>query len=131
MNPEAQIEFLTGIIRANRLHESHCAAFTTSRGGLFDTFHSIIEKTCHCWLDQNNLLPEGKVIAAYNKETKDFDAELFRNRYWACKALLSRHPDLSGDPESPNYWGNTYLLIEAETKTEEESNDGENHSDPA
>lgn len=131
MNPEEQIRFLTKIVKDNRLHESYCSAFSTSRGGLFDAFHSTIEKTCHCWLERDTIPKGNMVTAIYHKETESFEAHAYMNRYFAFKALLKLHTHLSTDPESPNYWGKHYLLVDIENTPEEESNDGENHSDPA
>jgi hypothetical protein len=108
-----KIAFLTDIIKANRLHEPDCAAFSLPKdhSGPFGSFASMSESQCHCWLDKDNIPEPGQAFSWYRKETEELHTEGYLNRFHTLNALLKAHPDLSRDKKSENYWGKTYYLI--------------------
>lgn len=119
MTEQEQIDFLSQIIKANRLHESHCPAFNPHKGDFANMFQSLTEQQCHCWLDQDNCAPYGGGFAAYHIENKKIDGEAYINRYYAVQRLLSFHPEVSEDTKAENYWGKTYYIVPVTTTAKE------------
>ena len=107
------IDFLTDIIKANRLHEAYCPAFGTAKGDFANMFSGMLEKQCDCWLDKDNRTEEGRAVGVYHIETKTLLQDAFYvNRFYAREHILETYPDLSADPKSDNYWANTYYIVE-------------------
>jgi hypothetical protein len=116
-----KIAFLTDIIRANKLHEPDCAAFSLPKdhSGPFGSFASMSESQCHCWLDMDNRAEPGKAFTWYHKPTEELHTVPFINRYGTLHTLLKSHPELSRDKESENYWGKTFYILPVETDATE------------
>jgi hypothetical protein len=121
MEPQEQINFLTQIIKYNRLHEKYCAAFSTAKGDFANMFQGMAEKSCYCWLDKDNVAEEGKGFASYHIESKTLGTVGYKNRHYAYLLLLKEHPDLSPNHEDPNYWGKSYYIVEVTVQTPTES----------
>ena len=118
----AQIDFLTSIIKAYRLHEDYCAAFSTTKGDFAGMFSGILERECHCWLDKDNRAPEGEGFGLYHIESKELLRDAYYvNRFYTREHILERLPHLSADPKSEDYWGKTYYIVEVTLKTESET----------
>lgn len=108
------LAFLNQIIKDNKLHESHCVAFSTSKDstGLFGSLTFSSEKYCHCWLDRENRAPEGEGFGIYDIKNEELLQELFFvNNYFAVKNLLKDHPELSKQPSDDNYWRKFFYII--------------------
>jgi hypothetical protein len=120
MTQEEQIEFLTNIIKANRLHEPYCIAFSTQPpdwAGLHTMFSSMAEKECHCWLDEDNHAEPGKGFGVYHVRTKTlFQDAFFRNRYYTRRHILETIPDISADPKEDDYWAKAYVIVPVELR---------------
>lgn len=112
---EEQIAHLTQIIKANRLHEDTCVAFSTAPNdfaGFGSLFQGMAEKECHCWLDADNRSEEGKGFASYHLISKELGTQGYVNRHGAVLALLHAHPYLSTVRLSENHWSKTYSIVE-------------------
>lgn len=108
-----KIAFLTDIIKANKLHEPDCVAFSLPKdhSGPFGTFASMSEDQCHCWLDRDSTPKPGEGFSWYHKSTEELHTVAYLNRYHTLIDLLKAHPELSRDKKSENYWGKTYYLL--------------------
>jgi hypothetical protein len=119
-----EIQFLTQIIKANRLHEPYCVAFDTYKGVLANPFASMIEKECHCWLDKDNKAEDGKGFGIYNVQDKTLLHEaFFINRYYTRRHILAIFPNLSEDPKSDDYWSKHYLIVPVQIRPTAEGTD--------
>lgn len=108
---EEQIAALTKIIKDNRLHEAHCPAFSTSKGGDFTSmFQGMAEKSCHCWLDKGNTSEPGTGFGYYNQATKLIENVAYRNRHDAYNNLID-HQGYSEDKEDAKYWWKHYMIV--------------------
>ena len=107
------IAFLTDIIKANKLHEPTCVAFSLPKdhSGPFGSLTSMTESHCHCWLDKDNTPEPGQAFAWYHKETEELSSLGYINRFHTVHALLEAHPDLSRDKKSEKYWGKTFYIV--------------------
>ena len=110
----AQIDFLTEIIKANKLHEPNCLAFSLPKdhSGTFGFLGSMSEDHCHCWLDRDNRAEPGKAFAFYHVEDEILGTRGYVNRYGAVKALLEHDPSVSSTKRAENHWNKTYAIIE-------------------
>lgn len=108
------MNFLTDIIKANKLHEPDCVAFSLPKdhGGPFGFASSMLDPQCHCWLDQDNRAEPGKAFASYHLKDEKLASMGYVNRYGAVKALLKDFPELSAVKSDANYWGKSYAIVE-------------------
>jgi hypothetical protein len=108
-----KIAFLTDIIKANRLHEPDCAAFSLPKdhSGAFGGLFSMADDYCHCWLDRDNPPEPGQAFSWIHIKDKELHTIGYINRFHTLTALLEAYPELSRDKKSENYWGKTYYLI--------------------
>lgn len=115
---DEQIAHLTQIIKSNRLHEEHCAAFSTLKGDFAGMFQGMAEKECHCWLDKDTTSGPGTGFGHYNQETKQIEQRCYDNRYYAYRDLIDTM-GFSEDKESAEYWWKHYMIIPVTLKTTE------------
>lgn len=106
----AQIDFLTGIIRAYRMHEEHCPAFNPYKGDFANTFQSFAEKACYCWLDKHNTSEPGAGFGHYDAKAQVVENRVYVNKYFAYRDLID-NMGFSEDKEDPMYWGNDYMIV--------------------
>ncbi len=109
-----KIALLTSIIKANKLHEPTCVAFSLPKdhSGMFGFAASMADNQCHCWLDQENRTEDGKAFAHYHIKDQKLGTMGYVNRYGAVKALLEDQPVLSADKTRDHYWGKLYAIVE-------------------
>lgn len=116
-----KIAFLTDIIKANKLHEPDCIAFSLPKdhSGSFGFAASMTDKYCHCWLDQENRTEDGKAFAFYHVKDEKLSTYGYVNRYGAVKALLEYDKSVSGTKNSENHWNKAYAIMEVTTQPAE------------
>lgn len=109
-----EIAFLKQIIKDNKLHQVECVAFSLPKdhGGPFGFASSMLDPQCHCWLDKDNRAEENHAFAWYRIKDIKLGTTGYINRYYAVKALLEEHPELSAVRSYPNYWAKTYSIVE-------------------
>lgn len=111
---QEKIAFLTSIIKANKLHEPDCVAFSLPKdhSGAFGFAASMADSKCHCWLDQDNRAPEDHAFTYYHLKEQKLATTGYVNRYGAVQALLKHNQHLSRDKSDANYWGKSYAIVE-------------------
>jgi len=117
---QSQIDFLRTIIRANKLHEPLCPAFTTGKGEFGGMFQGMAEKYCDCFISRSN--PEtdpAKGFGLFNiKEDNLVSTLLFRSRADAVDHLVDNY-HLSRDKRDENYYQKQWYVVEAQAKSVE------------
>lgn len=111
---QEKIAFLTSIIKANKLHEPDCVAFSLPKdhSGAFGFAASMADGQCHCWLDQDNRAPEDHAFTYYHLKEQKLATTGYVNKYGTVKALLETYPFYSSDRKSDKYWGRFYAIVE-------------------
>jgi hypothetical protein len=118
-----QIDFLIDIIKANKLHEPDCVAFSLPKdhSGPFGFTASMAYGHCHCWLDKDNRAEDGHAFTWYHLTNTELGKTGYVNRYGTVKALLESNEYLSRNRSDANYWGKSYAIVEVTLQPTESS----------
>jgi hypothetical protein len=125
LTDDARLTRIEGILRANKLHEANCPKQQSLQdyNPMFGSFGSSLSLPCDCWLSLDT--PEtdpSKALGIYHiKDETLTQRTFFRTRYHAKEFIVFEHPELSADPQAPNYWAKTYAIVPVTLSTPKES----------